>query len=234
MAEYISITGNIYLWFFVSAFFFALSIKSILKHNVPLFYTALALSIVILSLSVFFVEWSEIPWNYRMIVFCLGFAAFWFAVVRFPSIPVFVILVLISGSVVFLNFILTDWCRIDAQGSVMHLRELSESDENVSLEITDCRGDLLFLQRVNTEKELSFYVLKVSDEIFFVPGRLYLYPLDQGLPAGYKGLVSRFLTKIPFMDMYESRFVLPDMLLLRAYLLVFDSRKGTWEFRLEN
>ena len=234
MAEYISIAGNLYLWFFVSAFFFALSIKSILKYHVPLFYTALAFSIVVMSLSVFFVEWTTIRWNFWMIAFYLGFTAFWFVVIRFPSIPVFIILVMVAGSCIVLNSILTDWCRVDTTATVMHLRQLSQDDNNISLEITDYSGEFLFLKRKSTERVLSFYVLKVSNELFFVPGRLYLYPLDRGLPAGFKGFLNRFLTKIPFMDMSEFRFEIPEMLLLKEYLLGFDSRNEVWNFRLGN
>ena len=230
MAEYTSITGNIYLWFFVSALFFGISIKLLTGRHLPGFYVALAFGIGALTLSVFFVDWQTVSWNYRMAVFYLVFSLFWFLTVRFPLFAGLPLVILFFGGAVLINYLVTDWCNISNRGDVAYIRELSESIREFSIEVTDCKGDILFFKRKSDNRTLKFKILEVPDSLFFVPGRIYLYPLDKGIPDRYN--VLRFFSeRIPLAELRDLDFTLPGMLLLKEYALALDNDRRVFKFR---
>ena len=165
-----------------------------------------------------------------MAVFYLAFSGFWFVTARFPLFSGLPLIVLFLGGAVFLNYLVADWCNTDRSSDAAYIRELSESAGEFSIEFTDCKGDVLFLKRKLDDRTLKFQILEVPDFLFFVPGRIYLYPLEKGTPGGFN--IIRILSeKTPLLDMSSLDFTLPEMLLLKEYVIILDNGKRMFKFR---
>lgn len=241
MAGLGSIT-DIYLWFFLSSLFFAFGLRSLSamimekirkeklwSRHLPAFYIFSALEIAVITMSVFFTDWSSVPWSCRMVIFYAVSALFWFIVIKYPLFPGLPVLLISLGAVLYFNHTVSSMCRADSDPRIAYIRMLSDTIDERTFEFTDCSGNTVFIKGEGRNPELSFDVIEIPDYLFFIPGRVYIF--GNLTDAAEDKVIKWFSDRNLILKIKEKKYTLQSLLLLRQYVLTFN--KGSKEFKLE-
>lgn len=169
------LTGNIYSWIFVSALMMAAAINSVITGRafLPPFYFFISLSIAVITVSVFFVDWKNLYLSSAYLVFFLFFLLFFILIFRisfFFKLTAFFFLVCI---IFFSNNLVTGWQKIGTQKQILTIRLLSERENHYTYDISNSqtkKGDW-FYTSVKTPGKLVIYHLHIPDWFFFIPTR---------------------------------------------------------------
>ncbi len=167
------LTGNIYFWFFVSALMMAAAINSIITGRAfrPSFYFFLSLSIAVITVSIFFVDWKNLYWSSAYLVFFLFFLLLFVMIFRisfFFKMAAFLFMVCI---IFFSNNLVTGWQKIGTHRQILTIRLLSERENQYTYDISNSQKGDWFYTSDKTPGKLVIHQLHVPDWFFFIPTR---------------------------------------------------------------
>ncbi len=186
--------ANIYSWIFPAVFFaaagmyeFTLALFSWVKHRkdssrrVVWFYILISASIGILTVSAFFVDWSQVEWNLYHLYFGVFFLVIFYFGFLFKFILGFPLVVLLAAVVLLFNLYFQEWNPIGRDNPVATFRVLSRNNDGVKLELKSPGLPLRFSEADSSSLDLSFEIIKVNKMLFLSKESFYsrIIPLSE-------------------------------------------------------
>ncbi len=232
-----AVTGTIYFWFFLGAVFLAAAFNSIfssfLEHlkkvsswsrHLPAFYFFLSMSIALVSLSVFFVDWKKVIFSPSLVLFVLVTILLFIFIIRFFLFWGAGILLLLAGGVFFLNMILGEWQNMDTHKQILTLRLLTRNKTDYTYEFTIPGKTDYFYNSESGRGRIIIYLIRTVPWLFFVPGKNYV--LIDGYTTSWKfRMIQRISGRYGPFFMKKIVFPLPAIQLLWPYRLKLENDK---------